>query len=46
MQHVESIVLIHFSPRYSRANIVEALNTLLPKALQSKCVPFLNGFDG
>lgn len=46
LQQVESIVLIHFSPRYKRAEIVDCLNTLLPRTLQSKCVPFLNGFDG
>ncbi|KXZ48605.1 hypothetical protein GPECTOR_26g508 [Gonium pectorale] len=41
----EAIVLIHFSPRYKRTDIVEALNTMLPPALKAKCVPLLNGIE-
>ncbi|MEW5308789.1 MAG: hypothetical protein WDW38_000720 [Sanguina aurantia] len=43
--HNEAILLIHFSSRYKRAAIEEALNTHLPPALRAKCVPFLNGFE-
>uniref|UniRef100_A0A6U2FDP2 Uncharacterized protein n=1 Tax=Chlamydomonas euryale TaxID=1486919 RepID=A0A6U2FDP2_9CHLO len=39
----EAILLVHFSARYNRKQIVEALNTWLPPALRAKCVPFLNG---
>lgn len=40
----EAILLVHFSPRYSRQHILDALNTWLPPALKSRCVPFLNGY--
>ncbi|KAG1658432.1 hypothetical protein FOA52_009853 [Chlamydomonas sp. UWO 241] len=39
----EAILLVHFSARYSRKQILEALNTWLPPALRARCVPFLNG---
>jgi ribonuclease BN (tRNA processing enzyme) len=45
MQQNEAILLIHFSARYSRQQIIEALDTRLPSALRAKCVPFLNGFS-
>ncbi|GFR41920.1 hypothetical protein Agub_g2712 [Astrephomene gubernaculifera] len=41
----EAILLTHFSPRYNRSHILEALNTLLPPALRAKCVPLLNGIE-
>ncbi|GLC42572.1 hypothetical protein PLESTB_001115300 [Pleodorina starrii] len=41
----EAIVLIHFSPRYKRTDIVSALNTMLPPTLMAKCVPLLNGIE-
>jgi ribonuclease Z len=40
----EAILLIHFSPRYKRAEILAALDQNLPPALRAKCIPFLNGF--
>lgn len=42
--HNEAILLIHFSPRYKRQEILQALDTNLPPALRAKCIPFLNGF--
>jgi ribonuclease Z len=42
--HNEAILLIHFSPRYKRQEILDALDTNLPPALRAKCIPFLNGF--
>ncbi|GAX80635.1 hypothetical protein CEUSTIGMA_g8070.t1 [Chlamydomonas eustigma] len=44
-QQNEAILLIHFSARYSRQQILEALDIRLPAALRAKCVPFLNGFN-
>jgi ribonuclease Z len=41
----EAILLIHFSARYKRSEIVTLLNTWLPPALKAKCVPLLNGFS-
>lgn len=41
--HNEAILLIHFSPRYKRGDILAALE-ILPASLRAKCVPFLNGF--
>lgn len=41
----EEILLIHFSPRYKRQDILEQLDMCLPPSLHSKCTPFLNGFD-
>ncbi|KAG2488018.1 hypothetical protein HYH03_013453 [Edaphochlamys debaryana] len=41
----EAIVLIHYSPRYKRTDIVQQLNTMLPPALAAKCVPLLNGIE-
>ena len=41
----EAIVLIHFSARYKRQEIIDALNTWLPPSLRAKCVPLLNGFE-
>ncbi|KAF5830223.1 nuclear RNase Z [Dunaliella salina] len=40
----EAILLIHFSARYKRSEIINALNTNLPPSLRAKCVPFLNGY--
>jgi hypothetical protein len=40
----EAILLIHFSSRYKRSEIVGHLNTWLPPALKAKCVPLLNGY--
>ena len=42
--HNEAILLVHFSPRYKRSEILAALDANLPPALRAKCVPFLNGF--
>lgn len=42
--HNEAILLIHFSPRYKKQEILAALDTNLPPALRAKCIPFLNGF--
>ncbi|GBF92046.1 ribonuclease, chloroplastic [Raphidocelis subcapitata] len=42
--HNEAILLTHFSPRYSRAEILAALEANMPPSLRAKCVPFLNGF--
>ncbi|KIZ00521.1 Nuclear ribonuclease Z [Monoraphidium neglectum] len=42
--HNEAILLIHFSARYTRAQILAALEANMPPSLRSKCVPFLNGF--
>ncbi len=36
---------IHFSPRYKRTAIIEALSTMLPPSLAVKCVPLLNGIE-
>ncbi|EFJ48707.1 hypothetical protein VOLCADRAFT_80918 [Volvox carteri f. nagariensis] len=41
----EAIVLIHFSPRYKRTDIITTLNTMLPPSLMAKCVPLLNGIE-
>ncbi len=41
----EAILLIHFSSRYKRAEILAHLNTWLPPALKAKVVPLLNGFS-
>ncbi|GIL77332.1 hypothetical protein Vretifemale_6804, partial [Volvox reticuliferus] len=41
----EAIVLIHFSPRYKRTDIITALNTMLPPSLKAKCIPLLNGIE-
>ncbi|GLI59456.1 hypothetical protein VaNZ11_001335 [Volvox africanus] len=41
----EAIVLIHFSPRYKRTDIIAALNSMLPPSLRAKCVPLLNGIE-
>jgi len=40
----EAILLIHFSSRYKRSEIINALNMNLPPSLRAKCVPFLNGY--
>jgi ribonuclease Z len=37
--HNEAILLIHFSPRYKRAEILAALDTNLPASLRAKCIP-------
>ncbi|KAI8469375.1 MAG: beta-lactamase-like protein [Monoraphidium minutum] len=42
--HNEAILLIHFSPRYKRSDILAALEANMPPSLRAKCVPFLNGF--
>ncbi|WIA08912.1 hypothetical protein OEZ85_008330 [Tetradesmus obliquus] len=42
--HNEAILLVHFSPRYKRQQILAALEENMPPALRAKCVPFLNGF--
>ena len=42
--HNEAILLIHFSPRYKKQEVLAALDTNLPPALRAKCIPFLNGF--
>eukprot|EP00775_Hariotina_reticulata_P010313 gene10313-10472_t len=42
--HNEALLLVHFSPRYKRADILAALDTFLPPSLRSRCFPFLNGF--
>jgi len=39
----EAILLIHFSSRYKRSEIIAGLNTWLPPGLRAKVVPFLNG---
>lgn len=41
----DNILLIHFSPRYKRADILTAMDTCLTPSLRAKCIPFLNGFD-
>lgn len=41
----ETIVLIHFSPRYKRSEILHQLDIMLPPALRAKCVPLLNGIE-
>lgn len=43
-ENVGALVLIHFSPRYTREAIVEALDRKLPPALKDKTVPLLEGF--
>jgi hypothetical protein len=40
----EAILLIHFSSRYKRGEIISALNTWLPPALRARVVPLLNGY--
>jgi ribonuclease Z len=40
----EAILLTHFSPRYTRADILAALEANMPPSLRAKCVPLLNGF--
>eukprot|EP00878_Enallax_costatus_P031452 GHUV01034397.1.p1 GENE.GHUV01034397.1~~GHUV01034397.1.p1 ORF type:complete len:214 (+),score=45.09 GHUV01034397.1:331-972(+) len=42
--HNEAILLMHFSPRYKRQDILEALDSNMPPGLRAKCIPFLNGF--
>ena len=42
----EAILLIHFSARYTAAQILELLDERLPPALRSKCTPLLAGFSG
>lgn len=42
--HNEAILLIHFSPRYNRSQILAALEANMPPSLRAKCVPLLNGF--
>jgi hypothetical protein len=39
----QAILLVHFSARYNRQQILDALNMWLPPSLRSRCVPFLNG---
>lgn len=39
----EAILLTHFSPRYSKAEIVAALDRLLPAGLRERCTPLLTG---
>ncbi|GMH38082.1 hypothetical protein BSKO_05966 [Bryopsis sp. KO-2023] len=41
----DHILLMHFSPRYSKQQIVDALDDRLPESLQGKCVPLLEGFS-
>lgn len=41
----EAILLIHFSARYRRADIMAALDAQLPAGLKERCFPLLNGFD-
>ncbi|KAG2448672.1 hypothetical protein HYH02_006029 [Chlamydomonas schloesseri] len=41
----DSIVLIHFSPRYKRSEILHQLDIMLPPVLRAKCVPLLNGIE-
>eukprot|EP00882_Tetradesmus_deserticola_P015032 GHRQ01016003.1.p1 GENE.GHRQ01016003.1~~GHRQ01016003.1.p1 ORF type:complete len:317 (+),score=117.62 GHRQ01016003.1:365-1315(+) len=43
--HNEAILLVHFSPRYKRQEVLAALDENMPPALRAKCVPFLNGFS-
>ncbi|KAK9835680.1 hypothetical protein WJX74_005763 [Apatococcus lobatus] len=40
----EHILLIHFSARYSAAQIFENLDDRLPADLRKRCIPFMNGF--
>ena len=40
----EAILLVHFSSRYSRQQILEALDMWLPPALRARGVPLLHGF--
>ena len=40
----EAVLLTHFSARYSRAQVLAALEANMPPALRAKCVPLLNGF--
>jgi ribonuclease Z len=42
--HNEAILLVHFSPRYKRAEILAALDANMPAGLRAKCTPMLNGF--
>lgn len=42
--HNDALLLVHFSPRYRRADILAALESNMPPSLRAKCVPFLNGF--
>lgn len=44
LQGAGAILLVHFSPRYRRADIEGALARSLPPALLRRCTPFLNGF--
>ena len=39
------ILLIHFSPRYTQEDILEALDRKLPPGLRERCVPLLDGFE-
>jgi ribonuclease BN (tRNA processing enzyme) len=43
--HVTALLLVHFSPRYTRQQIITALDTNLPPSLREKCHPLLNGFN-
>jgi ribonuclease Z len=40
----EAILLIHFSARYRRADIVDALARKLPPSLQGRVTPLLEGY--
>lgn len=43
--HNEAILLIHFSARYKRQEILDGLDTFLPPGLRAKVVPLLNGYE-
>ena len=40
----EAILLMHFSARYSRDQVVKLLDEKLPPELHSKCTPMLEGW--
>ncbi|KAG2484413.1 hypothetical protein HYH03_016827 [Edaphochlamys debaryana] len=41
----EAIMLIHFSPRYKRSEILAQLEAALPPKLAARCTPLLNGIE-
>ena len=40
----EAILLMHFSARYSRAQVVKLLDEKLTPELRSRCTPMLEGW--
>ena len=40
----EAILLIHFSARYKRSDILAALDAKLPPSLRGRVTPLLEGF--